>query len=85
MSFADCSRQQNVRRQSTNFNIARDGGAAEDSTIRNVLLTSAGIPADVVGVSLDGQTYVLPPDLKLSKVDASTRWRTFWYEVGDDD
>ena len=50
-----------------------------------MLLTSAGIPADVVGVSLDGQTYVLPPDLKLSKVDASTRWRTFWYEVGDDD
>jgi type IV pilus assembly protein PilY1 len=70
---------------STNFNIARDGGDPSENTARSVQLTSAGIPADVVGVSLDGQTYVLPPDLKLSKVDASTRWRTFWYEVQDDD
>jgi type IV pilus assembly protein PilY1 len=70
---------------STNFNIARDGQDASTNTSRYTELSSAGIPADVVGVSLDGQAYVLPPDLKLSKVEASTRWRTFWYEVGSDD
>jgi len=71
---------------SKNFNIARDGQDPSTSTSRYTELASAGIPADVVGVSLDGQAYVLPPDLKLTKVDASTRWRTFWYEVesGDD-
>ena len=71
---------------STNFNIARDGQDASTNTGRYTELASAGIPADVVGVSLDGQAYVLPPDLKLGKVESSTRWRTFWYEVdnGDD-
>jgi type IV pilus assembly protein PilY1 len=71
---------------STNFNIARDGQDASTNTSRYTELSSAGIPADVVGVSLDGQAYVLPPDLKLGKVESSTRWRTFWYEVdtGDD-
>lgn len=70
---------------SKNFNIARDSQDASTNTTRYTILSSAGIPADVVGVTLDGQAYVLPPDLKLSKVDASTRWRTFWYEVGSDD
>jgi type IV pilus assembly protein PilY1 len=71
---------------SNNFNIARDGQDASTNTSRYTELSSAGIPADVVGVSLDGQAYVLPPDLKLGKVESSTRWRTFWYEVdtGDD-
>jgi type IV pilus assembly protein PilY1 len=71
----------------TNFNVSRDSvqSSESDATDRYSVLASAGIPADVVTVSLGGQTYVLPPDLKPSDVEASTRWRTFWYQVDEDD
>jgi type IV pilus assembly protein PilY1 len=68
----------------TNFNVTRDGGTGGSGT-RYSELASAGIPAEVVGVSFGGQAYVLPPDLNLEAIQASTRWRTFWYEVEDGD
>ena len=68
----------------TNFNVTRDGGTGGSGT-RFSELASAGIPAEVVGVSFGGQAYVLPPDLNLEAIQASTRWRTFWYQVEGDD
>lgn len=69
-----------------NYNSSDDtGGENTTAEDRYKELDSGGIPADVVGINLDGQAYVLPPDLTPEKVDAATRWRTFWYEVEDSD
>lgn len=66
-----------------NYNTADDSSGESSASDRYKELSSAGIPADVVGITLDGQAYVLPPDLGPEKANARTRWRTFWYEVED--
>ena len=43
---------------------------------RSVELQSLGIPAEVVSVP---PNKILRPDLQIDNVDATTRWRTFWY------
>lgn len=69
-----------------NYNTSDDSSEGSDSTSdRYTELSSAGIPADVVGISMDGKAYILPPDLKTREAPAATRWRTFWYEVEDAD
>lgn len=69
-----------------NYNTADDSESGEQSeSDRYKELDSAGIPADVVGINMDGKAYVLPPDLQPEEASAATRWRTFWYEVEDTD
>lgn len=70
-------------RAANNYNTADDGADGENTSAedRYKELASAGIPADVVGLNLDGQAYVLPPDLTPEAAPASSRWRSFWYEV----
>jgi type IV pilus assembly protein PilY1 len=43
---------------------------------RSVELRSLGIPAEVVSVP---PNKILRPDLQIDNVDATTRWRTYWY------
>ena len=45
-------------------------------------LTSLGIPAEVVSVP---PNKILRPDLQIDNIDATTRWRTFWYLQEDAD
>ena len=45
-------------------------------------LSSAGIPAEVVSVP---PNKILRPDLQVDDVDATTRWRTYWYLQEDAD
>ena len=49
---------------------------------RSVELQSLGIPAEVVSVP---PNKILRPDLQIVDVDATTRWRTFWYLAEDED
>jgi hypothetical protein len=49
---------------------------------RSVDLRSAGIPAEVVSVP---PNKILRPDLQIDNVDATTRWRTYWYLQEDAD
>ena len=49
---------------------------------RSVELQSLGIPAEVVSVP---PNKILRPDLQIDDVDATTRWRTFWYLAEDED
>jgi len=49
---------------------------------RSVELQSLGIPAEVVSVP---PNKILRPDLQIDNVDATTRWRTFWYLTEDED
>jgi len=49
---------------------------------RSVELTSLGIPAEVVSVP---PNKILRPDLQIDNVDATTRWRTYWYLQEDAD
>ena len=49
---------------------------------RSVELQSLGIPAEVVSVP---PNKILRPDLQIDNVDATTRWRTFWYLAEDED
>jgi type IV pilus assembly protein PilY1 len=49
---------------------------------RSVELSSLGIPAEVVSVP---PNKILRPDLQIDNVDATTRWRTFWYLAEDED
>jgi type IV pilus assembly protein PilY1 len=49
---------------------------------RSVELSSMGIPAEVVSVP---PNKILRPDLQIDNVDATTRWRTFWYLAEDED
>ncbi len=49
---------------------------------RNVDLRTQGIPAEVVSVP---PNKILRPDLQIDNVDATTRWRTFWYLQEDAD
>jgi len=43
---------------------------------RSTDLNSAGIPAEVVTIP---PNKILRPDLQIDSVDATTRWRTYWY------
>jgi len=49
---------------------------------RHVELRSLGIPAEVVSVP---PNKILRPDLQIDNVDATTRWRTYWYLQEDSD
>jgi type IV pilus assembly protein PilY1 len=49
---------------------------------RSVELSSLGIPAEVVSVP---PNKILRPDLQIDNIDATTRWRTFWYLTEDED
>ena len=49
---------------------------------RSVELSSLGIPAEVVSVP---PNKILRPDLQIDDVNATTRWRTFWYLTEDED
>jgi len=49
---------------------------------RHVELQSMGIPAEVVSVP---PNKILRPDLQIDNVDATTRWRTYWYLQEDAD
>jgi hypothetical protein len=49
---------------------------------RSVELKSLGIPAEVVSVP---PNKILRPDLQIDNLDATTRWRTFWYMAEDED
>jgi type IV pilus assembly protein PilY1 len=49
---------------------------------RSVELQSLGIPAEVVSVP---PNKILRPDLQIDDVNATTRWRTFWYLAEDED
>lgn len=56
-----------------------------DSSDRTTELASAGIPADVVAFTTDGQTRVLPPDLRVRDHGTGNLIRTFWYKLEDND
>ena len=49
---------------------------------RSVELTSLGIPAEVVSVP---PNKILRPDLQIDNINATTRWRTYWYLEEDSD
>jgi type IV pilus assembly protein PilY1 len=49
---------------------------------RSIELQSLGIPAEVVSVP---PNKILRPDLQIDNVNATTRWRTFWYLAEDED
>ena len=49
---------------------------------RSVELRSLGIPAEVVSVP---PNKILRPDLQIDNVDATTRWRTYWFLQEDAD
>ena len=54
-----------------------------DASDRTTGLASAGIPADVVAFTKDGQTRVLPPDLRVRDHGTGNLIRTFWYKLED--
>ncbi|HEY5641673.1 MAG TPA: PilC/PilY family type IV pilus protein [Woeseiaceae bacterium] len=49
---------------------------------RSVELQSLGIPAEVVSIP---PNKILRPDLQIDNLDTTTRWRTFWYLLEDED
>ena len=49
---------------------------------RSVELQSLGIPAEVVSLP---PNKILRPDMQIDNVDATTRWRTYWYLQEDAD
>jgi len=49
---------------------------------RSVELQSLGIPAEVVSVP---PNKILRPDLQIDNIDATTRWRTYWFLQEDAD
>ncbi len=59
-----------------------DPDAPNSRADRSVDLRSAGIPAGVVSVP---PNKILRPDLQIDNVDATTRWRTYWYLQEDAD
>ena len=69
-----------------NYDTSDDDASNPDapSTVsdRSVELQSLGIPAEVVSVP---PNKILRPDLQIDNLDATTRWRTFWYLAEDED
>jgi type IV pilus assembly protein PilY1 len=59
-----------------------DPDAPNSKADRSVELQSLGIPAEVVAVP---PNKILRPDLQIDNIDATTRWRTFWYLQEDAD
>jgi len=59
-----------------------DPDAPSTRNDRSVELKSLGIPAEVVTVP---PNKILRPDLQIDNIDATTRWRTFWYLQEDAD
>ncbi len=57
-----------------------DPDAPNSKADRSVELISAGIPAEVVSIP---PNKILRPDLQIDDVNATTRWRTYWY-LGED-
>lgn len=69
---------------SDDINTSGDPDAEDASTKadRSVDLSSAGIPAEVVSIP---PNKILRPDLQIDNLDATSRWRTFWYLMEDTD
>ena len=70
-----------------NYDTSDDGADNPDGdpttkNDRHVELQSLGIPAEVVSVP---PNKILRPDLQIDNLDATTRWRTFWYLAEDED
>ncbi len=69
-----------------NYDTSDDDASNPDapSTVsdRSIELQSLGIPAEVVSVP---PNKILRPDLQIDNLDATTRWRTFWYLAEDED
>ena len=61
---------------------SQDPDAPNSKADRSVELQSLGIPAEVVAVP---PNKILRPDLQIDNIDATTRWRTFWYLQEDAD
>jgi type IV pilus assembly protein PilY1 len=59
-----------------------DPDAPNSKADRSVELQSLGIPAEVVSVP---PNKILRPDLQIDNIDATTRWRTYWYLQEDAD
>jgi type IV pilus assembly protein PilY1 len=57
-------------------------GEATSKADRSVELQSLGIPAEVVSVP---PNKILRPDLQIDNIDATTRWRTYWYVQEESD
>jgi len=69
-----------------NYDTSDDSADAPDTPStkadRYVDLNSAGIPAEVVSIP---PNKILRPDLQVEAIDATTRWRTYWYVTEDAD
>jgi type IV pilus assembly protein PilY1 len=61
---------------------ASNPDAPSSRSDRSIELQSLGIPAEVVSVP---PNKILRPDLQIDNLDATTRWRTFWYLAEDED
>jgi len=69
-----------------NYDTSDDSSDAPDAPStkedRYIELNSAGIPAEVVSIP---PNKILRPDLQVEAIDATTRWRTYWYVTEDAD
>ncbi|MCZ6559557.1 MAG: PilC/PilY family type IV pilus protein [Gammaproteobacteria bacterium] len=69
-----------------NYDSTDDGldgsGIASTDSDRRTLLSSEGIPAEVVSLP---PNKLLRPDLTTEDATSSTRWKTFWYNAEDTD
>jgi type IV pilus assembly protein PilY1 len=66
----------------TSDDTSNDSDEPNSTNDRSVDLISAGIPAEVVSIP---PNKILRPDLQIDDVNASTRWRTYWYLSEDSD
>jgi Tfp pilus tip-associated adhesin PilY1 len=66
----------------TSDDTSNDSDEPNSTNDRSVDLVSAGIPAEVVSIP---PNKILRPDLQIDDVNASTRWRTYWYLSEDSD
>lgn len=66
---------------STDDGLDGSGYSSTDSD-RRTLLSSEGIPAEVVSLPPD---KILRPDLTTESATSSNRWKTFWYNAEDTD
>ncbi len=69
-----------VMNYDTSDDTSDDPDAPNSKADRSVELISAGIPAEVVSIP---PNKILRPDLQIDDVNATTRWRTYWF-LGED-
>ena len=66
----------------TSDDTSDDPDEPNSTSDRSVDLISAGIPAEVVSIP---PNKILRPDLQIDDINATTRWRTYWYLTEDAD